>query len=128
LDQYCPPFEGGGDSFLAVEPGEGLAAEAFEAMAEVGVEVGADEVFEGGAGAHVAEVGGVGEDEAEPEAEEGVRQVVVDGAGRGRLAGQRVAPLDVDVAELEELLEVVGEAAGVLAGLSGGPRDALSPR
>jgi hypothetical protein len=126
LGPVLPHFEGGGDSFLAVEPGEGLAAEAFEAMAEVGVEVGADEVFEGGAGSHVAEIGGVGEDEAEPEAEEGIRQVVVDGADGGRLPRQRVAPLDG--AELEELMEVVGEDAGVLAGLGGDLRDALSPR
>jgi hypothetical protein len=41
----------------------------------------------------------------------------VDGAGRGGLAGQGVAPLDV--AELDELLEVVGEASRLLARLLG---------
>jgi hypothetical protein len=81
-------LEGGGYSFLAVEPGEGLPAEALEAAAEVGVQVRTDEVLEGRAGAHVADEAGAGEDEMEPEAEQRVRQVVVDGAGRGGLAGQ----------------------------------------
>src|SRR5947199_3328236 len=74
-------LEGGGDPFLTVEPGEGFAAEALEAVAVVGVQVRTDEVAQGPLCSHVADVAGAREDEAEPEAEEGVRQVVVDGAG-----------------------------------------------
>jgi hypothetical protein len=40
-------LEGGGDPLLAVEPGEGFAAEALEAVAVVGVQVRTDEVSQG---------------------------------------------------------------------------------
>lgn len=100
-----------------IEPGEGFAAEALEALAEPGVQVGADEVAEGSGGAHVADGSGVREDEAEPEAQQRVGQVVADGAGGRRLSGQGVAPFDV--AELHELLEVVGEVPRVRPRLPG---------
>lgn len=110
-------LEGGGHAFLFIEPGEGFAAEALEALAEVGVQVGADEVAVGAGGTHVADGAGVREDEAEPETQERVREVVADGAGGRGLARQGVAPFDV--AELHELLEVVGEVPRVRAGLPG---------
>src|SRR5215203_143058 len=110
-------FEGGGQALPAIERGEGFPAEALESQAEVGVELGPDQVGQRPLGSHVADVAGAGEDEAEPEAEQRVGQVVADRAGRGLLARQRVAPLDVT--ELDELLKVIGEAARILAGLAG---------
>jgi len=86
-------------------------------VAVVGVQVRTDEVPQGAVRSHVADVAGAREDEAEPEAEERVREVVADGAGGRRLAGQGIASLDV--AQLDELLEVVGEAPRVLAPLPG---------
>ena len=71
--------------------------------------MGEDELPQGPARSQVADGAGAREDEAEPEAQQRVRQVVVDGTGRGRLAHQRIEPLDR--AQLLELLQVVGEAA-----------------
>jgi hypothetical protein len=43
LGPILADLEGGGDPLLAVEPGEGLAAEALEAVAVVGVQVRTDD-------------------------------------------------------------------------------------
>jgi hypothetical protein len=109
-------FEGGGDSFQAVEPGKGLAAEAFEAMAEVGVEVGADEVFEGGAWAPC------GGGRWSGGGRSGTRS-----GGEGGRSGQRGACRSAgSAARCSRVRGVAGgsrRGAGVLAGLGGDLRD-----
>jgi hypothetical protein len=117
LGPVLADLEGGAHAFAGVEPGEGLAAETLEAEAEVGVQVRTDQVAQGSLRSDVPDGARVGEDEAEPEAQQRVRQLVADGAGGGLLPGQGIAPLEV--AQLQELLEVVGEVPRVLAGLPG---------
>ena len=101
LRPVLPDLEGGGDAFAAVEPGESLAAEPFEAEAEPGVQVRPDEVPQGPLGSHMADIAGAGKYETKPEAQQGIGQIVADRARRGRLVGQGIAPLDI--AELDEL-------------------------